>query len=76
MATATPLISTFAPGGVLVIRSFSACVALVKKAKEINAIDACSRRERSIGEHLYWMEMNPDGVYHEVVYGCGKFVVG
>jgi hypothetical protein len=37
---------TLAPGGVL-----------VKKAQEINAIDACSRRERSIGEHLYWMEV-------------------
>ena len=76
MPTATPLISTVAPGGVLVIRSFSARVALGKKAKEINAIDACSRRERSIGEHLYWMEMNPDGVYHKVVYRCGKFAVG
>jgi hypothetical protein len=57
-----------------VIRSFSSCVAPVTKAKEINAIDACSRRERSIGGHLYWMEMNPDGVCHKVVYGCGKFV--
>ena len=36
--TATPLISTFAPEGVLVMRSFSACAALVKKAKEMSAI--------------------------------------
>ena len=41
---------TLAPGGVL-----------VKKAQEISAIDARGRRERSIGEQLYWMEMNPDG---------------
>jgi len=37
-ANGTPLISTFAPEGVLVIRSFSACAALVKKAKEMSAI--------------------------------------
>jgi hypothetical protein len=27
-------------------------------------------------EHLYWMEMNPDGVGHKAVYRCGEFVVG
>jgi hypothetical protein len=37
-ANGTPLISTFAPEGVLVMRSFSACAALVKKAKEMSAI--------------------------------------
>jgi hypothetical protein len=56
---------TLAPGGVL-----------VKNAQEINAIDAPSRRERSIGEHPYWMEMNPDGVYHKVVYSYATVVVG
>jgi len=66
----------FGAGRVPVIGSFSACVALVKKAKEINTIEACSRRERSIGEHLYCMEMNPDRFYHKVVYRCGKSVVG
>jgi len=35
---------------------------LERKAKEISATDACSRRESSIGEHLYWTEMNPDGL--------------
>lgn len=74
--TATPLISTLARGGVPAIRSFSACVALVTKAKEINAIDACSRRKSSLGEQLYRMEMNPDGLCHKLVYGCAKFVVG
>jgi hypothetical protein len=49
---------------------------LKRKAKKISAIDACSRRERSIGEHLYWTEMNPDGLHHKVVYRCGRFVVG
>jgi len=49
--------------------------ALVKKAQEINAIDACSRSERSIGEHLYRLEMNPDGVYHKAVYRYGKLLV-
>jgi len=38
-ANGTPLISTFAPEGVLVMRSFSAWAALVKKkAKEMSAI--------------------------------------
>jgi hypothetical protein len=44
LATSGKYRQTLAPGGVL-----------VKKAKEINAIDACSQRESSIGEHLYWI---------------------
>jgi hypothetical protein len=56
--TATPLISTFAPGGVLVMRSFSACVAHVKTAHKMSAVSARSRRERDIGEYLHRMKMN------------------
>ena len=44
LATSGKYHQTLAPGGVL-----------VKKAKEINAIDAGSRRQSSIGEHLYWI---------------------
>jgi hypothetical protein len=65
LATSGKYRQTLPPGGVL-----------VKKAKETNAIDACRQRESSIGEHLYWFGMNPDGIYHKVVYRCVKFVAG